>query len=100
MERFENKVESDIRRDRAIEVANVEGQQGWELASVLQSVKSVHEVHLYFRRRLGPQQPTPEQVRTVRERTMTSMQLARAALVAADCDVEHAVQYVTRAGYA
>lgn len=99
MERYENKVASDIRRDRAIEVANAQGQQGWELASVLQSVESVHNVHLYFKRRLIPVPPTPAQIRTVQERTSTSMQYARAALVATDCDVERAVRNVANAGY-
>lgn len=99
MKRFENKEIKDVLTRDVVAIANVEGQQGWELTAVLQSVESVHEAHLYFKRKLTPDQPTPEQIRTVRGRTASSMQLARAALVATDCDVDAAVCYVNNVGY-
>lgn len=99
MDRYENKVIESVYRLYAVDTANAEGLLGWELVSVLQSVETVHNVHLYFKRRLSPVPPTPAQIRTVQERTSTSMQCARAALVAADCDVERAVRNVANAGY-
>ena len=96
MKRFEHRADELTERRHAVAVANSAGAEGWELVSVVQSASSVHHVDLYFKRELPPRQPTAEQVRTVRERAQVSMQDARAALVATECDVDRAVVRVAQ----
>jgi hypothetical protein len=112
--RFEHRVDECVERRHAVAVADSAGAEGWELVSVVpiedagrlaradwsSATPRGTIVDLYFKRELPPRQPTSEQVRTVRDLAQVGLMDARMALVTCDCDVERAVQHVTRVGLA
>jgi hypothetical protein len=87
MKRFEHRVDEQVRRSHVVLFADSAGDEGWELVAVVSRTEERDAFDLFYRREKSSPEPTSEQVRAVVGKAHVNPQIARDALIAANCNV-------------